>query len=534
MTDIKKPYFFHELFALSPSGLNSEKLSRKQLTILLVSIVITLIIKFILIPYNMVDHGEGATRTWNAWFWAVKPFFVEPLSGNPGWFYFVGPVLMITREIFYTPIILMILTVSLTAYYIFKISNLIGNFNIGMIAFMIFSFNPPIFRLNFTPLPQQFYLAAMCIMIYYLIKALASEDGKDSVKYFIYAGVFNFIGLTFRPEGLFTILVFCVLAVITRKKGAWYFVSLSLLFQVIWMLISYDMYGSLTKTFDSVREYDLMTGSTAESGNILFKLKGFFFPYYYMVVGTTFILSWFFLRGVYIMYKEKPKMVFIIIMSAILIPALVNGMAGTTSNIYHTNRYYYLSFYIIPVVCAFGLDRFIIRFRSEVLRWSVAGLIMATAIPLSYIKVLVPYKYNKLFPKVVQFIVTSEDPNDAWQIIKFIDENINAYPAFIFDSEGSDSSIMYIPFRTKLPYRDKIMIGIFNVPNDKDSLKTEIKSFMNTNPKGIIVFKKSPTLMNQIFTELVGPKKYKRNGINYAGETDKWMIYTYEPSLEKH
>ncbi len=533
MTNFKQPYFFPKFFSLSSNELNNEKLTRRQLTILLMSIAITLIIKFLLIPYNMIDHGEGATRTWNAWWWALKPFFVEPLSGNPGWFYFVGPVLMITREVFYTPIVLMILTVTLTAYYIFKISCLVGNFRIGMIAFLLFTFNPPIFRLNFTPLPQQFYLAAMCLMIYFIIKAFAAGDDKTSVKYFIFAGIFSFIGLTFRPEGLFTILAFCALAFVSRKKGAWYFISLSLVFQIIWMLISYVMYGSFTKTFDSVREYDLIYGSSPDSGTILFKLKGFFFPYYYMAVGTTFLLFWFFLRGIYIMYREKPKMIFIVIMSGILIPALVNGLYSTTTFLYNTTRYFYLTFYLIPVVCAFGLDRFIMRFRSEILQWGVAGLIMATAIPLSYIKVLVPVKYNKLFPKVVQFLVTSEDPNDAWQIVDFIDNNISAYPALIFDCEGSDSSIFYIPFRTKLPYENNIMISGYNLPLDNDSLKTKIRGFMNTNPRGIIVFKKTSTPMNRIFTELVGPKKYKRNGINYAGETDKWLIYTYEPSTEK-
>ncbi len=533
MISAKQPYLFPKLFSLNSEELNSEKLTRKQNTILIVSIAITLIIKFVLIPYNMIDHGEGATRTWNAWWWVLEPFFVEPLSGNPGWFYFVGPILMVTREVFYTPIVLMILTVTLTAYYVFKISNLIGNFNIGMLAYLIFTFNPPIFRLNFTPLPQQFYLAAMCIMIYFFIKAFAAGDSKTSFKYFIYAGVFSFIGLTFRPEGLFTIMAFCGLAFVSRKKGAWYFIILSLLFQVIWMLISYDMYGSFTKTFDAVREYDLIYGSSPESGTILFKLRGFFFPYYYMVVGTTFVLFWFFLRGAYIMFREKPRIVFIIIFSAIFIPALVNGLYSTTTFLYNTTRYFYLTFYIIPVVCAFGIDRFIMRFHSEILKWSVAALIMATAIPLSYIKILVPAKYNKLFPKVVQFLVTSEDPNDAWQIINFIDDNINAYPALIFDSDGSDSSIMYIPFRTKLPFKDNIMISGYNLPNDKDSLKTKIKTFMNTNPKGIIVFKKSPTMMNQIFTELFGPKKYIRNGFRFSGETDKWVIYTYEPSTIK-
>jgi hypothetical protein len=82
----------------------------------------------------MIDHGEGATRTWNALWWAENPFFVEPLSGNPGWFYLMGPMIMVTKEIFYTPIITMILTVTLAGIFIFKISLLFSNYRTAMIV----------------------------------------------------------------------------------------------------------------------------------------------------------------------------------------------------------------------------------------------------------------------------------------------------------------------------------------------------------------------------------------------------------------
>ncbi len=109
----------------------------------------------------MIDHGEGATRTWNALWWAQHPFFVEPLSGNPGWFYFMGPLIMITREIFYTPIIVVMLSVTAAGIYIFKLALALTNYKTALTAYLLFTFCPAIFRLNYTPVPQQLYLASL-------------------------------------------------------------------------------------------------------------------------------------------------------------------------------------------------------------------------------------------------------------------------------------------------------------------------------------------------------------------------------------
>src|SRR4030095_11116328 len=161
-----------------------------------------------------------------------------PASGNPGWFYLVGPLLMQTKEIFYTPIILMIIALTVAGIYIFKITLLFAEFRTALLAYFIFTLNPVIFRLNFTPVPQQLYLAAMCVMIYYFIKAFCAENDSLSIKYFIFSGIFSFIALTFRPEGLFTLLVFCILALITRKRGSYYYIILTVLFQLIWMTVT--------------------------------------------------------------------------------------------------------------------------------------------------------------------------------------------------------------------------------------------------------------------------------------------------------
>jgi hypothetical protein len=69
--------------------LNTEKLSAKQQVIFWLIVLITFVVKIFLIPYNMMDMGDSATRVWNAMNWAEKPFFVEPSSGHPLWFYFM-------------------------------------------------------------------------------------------------------------------------------------------------------------------------------------------------------------------------------------------------------------------------------------------------------------------------------------------------------------------------------------------------------------------------------------------------------------
>lgn len=528
MTNYKQP-FFPKLFGTGSFRLQSEALTKQQLVIFVSVVVITTIIKVITIPYNMIDHGEGATRTWNALWWAWRPFFVEPASGNPGWFYLVGPLLMLTKEIFYTPIILMILAVTIAGIYIFKISLMFGGFRTALIAFFIFMLNPVIFRLNFTPVPQQLYLASMCIMIYYFIKGISSEDAKLSIKYFILSGIFSFISLTFRPEGLFTLLSFCGLAFVSRRRGTYYYILLTLLFQVIWMAVSYKIHGSFFRPFEGVREYDYLTGTDISGSGPLVKLRGFFLPYYFIVVGTTFILFYFFAKGIIITYKKYPIIIFLTLIFPVFIPAFVNGLLETISSQYDTTRYFYLTFYFIPVITAMGLEQFLVRFKSNTYISITAGLIILSAIPLSYIKDFLPAKYSKLYPKVIQFIATSEDPEDARRLIRFIDENISAYPALIFDIDGSDSSVLYVPFRTKLAPPEKIMISGYNIPTDKYGLIAEIKSFMKKNPRGIIMFKKDTTVMNQIFTEQTAPKQYVRHDFQKAGETDKWFIYTYEP-----
>jgi hypothetical protein len=512
--------------SLNNFSLNYEKLTKNQLYIFILFVVFTLVLKFLLIPYNMIDHGEAATRTWNALWWAQNPFFVEPLSGNPGWFYFMGPLIMITGEIFYTPIITMILAVTLAGIYIFNITRLLSSFKPALLAFLIFCFNPTIFRLNYQPVPQQISIAAISIMIYYFLLAMGSKDQNLSRKYFTISGIFSFISIFFRPEALFVALPFCFLAVLLKKKGKYNYVLLSFLFQILWIAVSYAVYGSFFKTFESVREYDVAAGSNITNAGLLIRMKGFFLPYYFMVVGMTFMLFYFFVKGIIISYKKYPLLVFLLVLFPVFVPAVINGIWATTSTIYFTNRYYYPTFYFGSIPAAIALSEYLRRFGSNAVQTVIAALVIASAIPLSYIKEMVPQKYNKLFPKVIQFIVTTEYPDDARKLISFIDKYISSFPALIFDSEGSDSSIMYIPFRTKLAPPDKVLISGYNIPVEKTGLENKITSFMDSNPKGIIMVKKESTLMNQVFSEDTWKEKNNIT-IKLEEETEIWKVYTY-------
>ncbi len=520
-----KQAFFPKLFGAGEFKLKSEKLTLAQIAIFLAVVLITTAVKVYLIPYNMMDMGDSATRVWNALWWAEKPFFVMPESGHPGWFYFMGPIIMVTKEIFYSSIITMIILMTIASIFVFKTTLILSDFKTALLAFFIVTLNPVIFRLNFEPYAQQVYLMCICIVIYYFIKAVCSEK---STRYFIAAGIFSFIALFNRPEAIFVLAPLCLVAFLTRKKGWWSFIALAMLFQLMWIGVSYAIYGEPFKTFQAADQYtDPVNIETLSMG---LRLKGFFLPYYFLALGLTIIIFYYFIRGFIQLFRKYPKVILIVLLVPILFPALVNGAAGAKSSIYHTTHYIYLMFFISPVIAAIGLNLSLTKLKYGTLQFIYASVIILSCIPLSYVKEFVPEKYNKMFPKIIQFIVTADEPDESYKMIKFIDESINQYPALMFDSDENTSSIMYIPFRTKLAPPEKVMISRYNVPTDYDGLREKVKSFMHKNPRGIIMLRKGPTLMNQIFTDLLRPRQYIRNGIDKALETDKWIVYTYAPT----
>ncbi len=531
MTNTKQPFLFpSRVLGISMGNftLKPEKLNIAQISVFAAVVIISIAVKIYLIPFNMMDMGDSATRVWNALWWSQNPIFILPESGHPLWFYFMGSILNITGELYLTSALTMIAVMTIACIYVFKLTLALTDYKTALLAFIIVTLNPVIFRLNFEPYAQQTYLAAACIMIYYFIKALASEK---SVSYFIIAGIFSFIALASRPEAIFIIVPFCVLAFMTRKKGCCLYIGLSLFFQFIWVVVSYAVYGEPFKTISSADQY---TESINIQGlNLGLRMKGFFLPYYFLALGLTIILFYYFIKGLIYFYKGHPKVILFALLIPILAPALINGAAGAKSTIYHTTHYLYLMFFIAPVLAAAGLNTDLSKLRSGVLKTALASVVILSCIPFSYVKQLVPEKYNKLFPKVIEFIVTADEPEETTKLIDFIDNNIQKYPALIFDADDNASSIFYVPYRTKLAPPEKILISSYNVPVDKEGLTTEIKSFIKKNPKGIIMYRKNPnTMMNKIFTELTAPRQYVRNDMTLAMETDKWMIYLYQPPEE--
>jgi hypothetical protein len=433
----------------------------------------------------------------------------------------MGLLIKITGEFFYTSILTMIVLMTVSGIYVFKITYLVSSYRTALLAFFIFILNPVIFRLNFEPYSQQFYLMFACIMIYYLLLALQKEPRNN----FVYAGIFAFLSLASRPEALFLIIPFCLLAYLTKKEGYVYFIMSALLFQVIWIIISYVVYGTPFKTFQAADQYTAPADIEQISAGL--RLKGFFLPYYFLVLGLTFFVFYYFVKGVIVLHKKYPSVILLVLLLPVLIPAIINGIAGAKSTIYHTTHYIYLVFFISPVIAAVGLQKSAARFSQSWIANVFAVIVILTCIPLSYIKDFVPEKYNKLFPKVIQFIVTTEEPDETRVLLKYIDENIKKYPSLIFDSSENSSSIFYVPFRTKLAPPDKILISDYNQPSDEAGLKKAMYDFMYRNSRGIIIVRKSETMMNKIIKRTYAERDIDLKIVRSL-ETNLWMIYLFE------
>ena len=289
--------------------------------------------------------------------------------------------------------------------------------------------------------------------------------------------------------------------------------------------LSFIDYGTPFRTFESADQYTAPVN--IQGLNLGLRLRGFFLPYFFIVFGITIFLFIFFLRGLIYSFKKYPKIIGIILFVPIIFPALINGAASFKSTIYHTTHYTYLMFFYSSIFTGIGLSLYITRFKSGILKFGIASIIILTCIPLSYIKDILPEKYVHYFPKVIQFVATTQDPAESRQLIKFIDENINNYPSLIFDSEKSESSVYYIPYRTKLVPYEHVMISNYNITGNRTEVVNYINGFMTRNPKGIIMFKKSDTELNEIFRiELISTHLTKK--IQLRKETDKWEIATFE------
>ena len=78
MANTKQPFLFPKLLGSGTFTLKSEKLTFAQTGILAAVILISIAVKIYLIPFNMMDMGDSATRVLNAFWLAQKPFFVLP------------------------------------------------------------------------------------------------------------------------------------------------------------------------------------------------------------------------------------------------------------------------------------------------------------------------------------------------------------------------------------------------------------------------------------------------------------------------
>lgn len=508
------------LFRVDDFRLNKQKLDKNRIVIFAIIVVLSIVLKIILIPYTMV-HGEAVTRIWAAWNWAQNPFFILPNLNHPFHYYLMGSIIYIFRDLYYVPLLTTITIVTLSGIFLFKTAYLLSNYRTALITYFLFTLSPAIFRLNYDPYPYSLTPLFFTITTYYLIQALFDENSR---KYFILAGIFTFLASFTRPEAIFVIVCFCAVALFSRKRGYITFIILSLWFQIFWILLSLILFGSPFATFDNAADYPNIFD--IHGLNLALRLKGFFLPYYYLFMGMTILVFYFFVRGVYIAYKEYPKIISIVLLIPLLVSAVTNGTASLRTTMFHSTYYIFSMFFFGSLFAAFGLDKFISRFKTNLTRAVLASVVIVSAIPLSYLKDFVPQKFKGLFPKVVQFLETAPYPSEVRIICGTIDESVEQYSSLILDAERiPETTILYIPLRTRLT-PDKIMIIYGGAGNTEPEPIRTTKEFILKNSRGIMVVQNDSTFFNRLLGS--GAVQNWNTGINLSLKTEHWSVYLYE------
>jgi hypothetical protein len=304
------------------------------------------------------------------------------------------------------------------------------------------------------------------------------------------------------------------------------FIVLSLWFQVFWIILSICLFGSPFATYDRAAEFPNLFD--IQGLNLLLRLKGFFLPYYFWILGVTFIVFYFLIKGIIIIYKKYPSILLITFFVPVIVPAITNGTAAMRATIFNTTFYIFPMFFFSSILAATGIKDFLERYKSSITQWSVAFIIILSAIPLSYIKDFVPNKYNKLFPRVIQFFETTANPEEIRKMCKVVDNYIEIYPSLILDAEGlNETTVGYIAYRTKLAPPEKILIPGYTTPKDNEGLRQKTKEFMISNKKGIFITRNHNTKFSAIFWELNATGSLISK-IDNVENTEHFSAFVYE------
>jgi hypothetical protein len=330
-------------------------------------------------------------------------------------------------------------------------------------------------------------------MIYYFILAVHSLK----YKYWIISGIFAFLAICLRPEALVVILPFCILAYLLKRKGTYSFIILALCFQIIWWLYSIYLYTSPFAPTAAGISYGVINGS-----NLGLRLRGFFLPYFFLIVGMTFIIFYFFLKGLGKIYRAYPKYIFISLIIPMIMPAIANSITSLYATFTHSVFYIISMYFFAAVFSAIGLNIFLNKFNRNYVKIVLASIIILSAIPLAYIKDVLPERFKTLYPKVIQPLMTTEFPKETRLLFDFVELNKTGYPALIYDFEGyKESNELCVVYRSKLLPPYNALVTTYNVPTNERGLIEELKKFLQKNSNGMIIVKNKKTLLNTIIND---------------------------------
>ncbi len=227
---------------------------------------------------DIVD-ADAVSRIFIAEQWISDPKWFYEGVWAPFHFYFTAFAIVIFEDRVLGPMYLTALFGALTAFPIYRFTQLVFNSKVAVLCSVFFVFSPLVFRNSLQPLAGVPYAFFAAMSMWLLAESLSEKSTKPVIP-LLFSGLMITIAAGMRYEAWLLIAVFSLVIFLYRKwKLLPVFWSTAMIFPLLWMVGNYIQHGNILYSVDYATYFNTVRAGVNEELSSLTQLKRLvFFP----------------------------------------------------------------------------------------------------------------------------------------------------------------------------------------------------------------------------------------------------------------
>jgi hypothetical protein len=507
--------FEHPPFLGGKIKMNTNLSQRDRQFIL--ALAIGLLVRLLAVPFAMTDHADAVTRIFIAQRWLENPEIITHGVWGPLHTYMLAGMLALWNDPVYAPVVLNSILSAATAIPLYLFVKREWNETSALFTACLYLAYPVAIRyglMAMTEIPFIFFIALAMWML-----SRARDEDADWKPAFM-AGIFITLAGALRYES-WGLTPFFGLLLWKRWKSMIAFFAAAAIFPLFWLAGNYFATGDAFYSFSWSVAWTT-SGTEDETVSLTGYLNRLLFFPRAIVFGLTPLAFLVCALGIfYVIYHRDKKWVWLIPLAALFATFTLNAFTGKlTTQLRYSLA---LTIYMIPYAAEW-FDR-----QKDAKRRLVhSALVLASMIPLSYLRYAIPWPFDFPHPVPREITMIPRLDESTRQISEYQIRASASQPGGLLLDFYDWGETYYVALMSR-KHADNVHVMPSATYRAID--KNEMDTFLGDNPDGVLVLTQAPLHMQLVDTG--SGQEIHFNGydavlsVEFIGEMEGMQFYRY-------